>query len=322
MLRWQKSYFFKPDDFPLTILHAREHSSYPLHTHEFTEIVIVGQGEAKHITDFGTYEISEGDVFVIVPGEKHGYQCGRKKFELYNIIFDYQAFEKCISYLKKEASFNSLFTLEPKLRQKGKNIKKMKLSPYQLTIVKDLLSRIQDELNAKRTSYQDMCRALFTELLVFICRCYEKDISATRSDLIKIARVLEFIEKNYARKFYQRELLKICNMSRSTFQRVFLKTMGIAPLEYLIKVRLTHAIDLIASRRYNITEAAYETGFSDSNYFSRVFRKCFKTSPSMFIRKYNSTSQKNSLKPSKKFFLTFDNKRLKREHKCKRILRQ
>ncbi len=293
MLKWYKSHFFKSNDFPINILHTKPHPSCPLHIHDFTEMVIIGQGKAKHITDYGTSEISEGDVFVIIPGEKHGYKCNDENFEVYNIIFDFSTFEKSMFALKKSASFKALFNLEPILRQKGENIKKMKLSPYQLTISRDILSRIQEELSKKQSSYEDMCRALITELFVFICRCYEEVPISTHPELIRIAHVLEFIEKNYDKKISQSELLKICHMSRSSFQRTFLKSTGTTPKKYIIKVRLAHAVDLIATKKYNITGAAYATGFSDSNYFSRIFRRYFKMSPSTFIKQCSSIALNN-----------------------------
>ena len=55
--------------------------------------------------------------------------------------------------------------------------------------------------------------------------------------------------------------------------------VGCSSTEFIRAVRLKEAVKLIASGRCNISEAAYETGFSSPTYFTRRFREFFGKSP-------------------------------------------
>ena len=52
--------------------------------------------------------------------------------------------------------------------------------------------------------------------------------------------------------------------------------------DYIKQRRMAKACELL-KKGYNVSETAYRAGFSDPNYFSKVFRKTFGMSPSDFI---------------------------------------
>ena len=68
-------------------------------------------------------------------------------------------------------------------------------------------------------------------------------------------------------------------MSRSTLNRNFLKAFGMSPMRYLNKLRLDHAAKLLNSSNLSISEISRQSGFEDSNYFSRIFHKKFGVPP-------------------------------------------
>ncbi|MFZ2657026.1 MAG: helix-turn-helix domain-containing protein, partial [Victivallales bacterium] len=51
------------------------------------------------------------------------------------------------------------------------------------------------------------------------------------------------------------------------------------PADYIIRLRTRHAADLLKNRNIRIFEIASASGFHDSNYFSRIFRKHYGRSP-------------------------------------------
>ena len=56
--------------------------SYPIHIHQFAELVICTKGETKILTDSGSAQIKEGDMALIPPFAPHGYQSS-KRCEVY-----------------------------------------------------------------------------------------------------------------------------------------------------------------------------------------------------------------------------------------------
>lgn len=61
--------------------------------------------------------------------------------------------------------------------------------------------------------------------------------------------------------------------------RAFRKEYGVTPLEYLNRLRIKHACRLLEEGDATLKRIANACGFSDANYFGRVFRKCVGVSP-------------------------------------------
>ena len=69
-------------------------------------------------------------------------------------------------------------------------------------------------------------------------------------------------------------------MSPSGLQRAFLQRLGISPKQYIIKLRMTKALQLLVEGRLTVKEIAPACGFSDEKYFSRAFREKYGYPPS------------------------------------------
>ncbi len=65
-------------------------------------------------------------------------------------------------------------------------------------------------------------------------------------------------------------------------RRLFRQEHGMAPHEYLIKLRLDHAAHLLRYEGASVSEAAFRSGFYDPLYFSRLFRRQMGTPPSQW----------------------------------------
>ena len=68
-------------------------------------------------------------------------------------------------------------------------------------------------------------------------------------------------------------------MAPSTLLPVFRKVTGYSPIDYLLHVRLAKAAEMLQKTELPISEIALECGFTDSNYFSRQFRRHCNSSP-------------------------------------------
>jgi AraC family transcriptional regulator of adaptative response / methylphosphotriester-DNA alkyltransferase methyltransferase len=75
--------------------------------------------------------------------------------------------------------------------------------------------------------------------------------------------------------------------SRSGFSpqhlnRVFRRTLGVTPLQYLNRRRMEHAAALLRDGRLTVSAVGQQVGFADPYYFSRVFSQHFKQSPTEY----------------------------------------
>lgn len=95
----------------------------------------------------------------------------------------------------------------------------------------------------------------------------------------------------YLHRFYSNPGLSVeavCNeihMSRSSLQRKFIRYFGITAKEYILKLRMNKALDLLNEGGYSIKNISNLCGFEDEKYFSRVFKKRYGHSPASFATK-------------------------------------
>lgn len=74
------------------------------------------------------------------------------------------------------------------------------------------------------------------------------------------------------------------NTSRSTLYRKIKKATGCSPTEYIKKIQLKKAAELLKSNYGNVSEVAYETGFNNLSYFAKCFRERFGVTPTKYIQ--------------------------------------
>lgn len=113
------------------------------------------------------------------------------------------------------------------------------------------------------------------------------------SPLIK--KCIEQIRFYYQDPLSLESLANQCAVSASYLSTQFHKETGATVIEYIHNTRMQHAILLLNSTQHSITEIANLSGFSDSNYFTRIFKKRMGMSPKAyraFIQQNNEINDK------------------------------
>ena len=100
--------------------------------------------------------------------------------------------------------------------------------------------------------------------------------------LDKINRTIKYIDDNYSGNITTGMLADRLHISEGHFCHIFKEIVGKSAKEYLIEIRLQKATDLIRTTDLAITEIAFSCGFSDSNYFSRLFKKYIGCAPTSY----------------------------------------
>jgi len=92
--------------------------------------------------------------------------------------------------------------------------------------------------------------------------------------------VKQTVEANLFENLSLEELASLCDMGVSTFKRTFKKDFGVSPGRYIRSRRLEASAALLRDASLSVSEVAYQTGFSDPNYFSKSFHVKYGRSPS------------------------------------------
>jgi len=112
------------------------------------------------------------------------------------------------------------------------------------------------------------------ELLSFFCSLLHDPQS------VSLQRIME---DNYCFNLKLEQYAALCNRSLSAFKRDFQKQYNTTPGKWLLEKKLQHAMQLLTHKGKTVSEAAFESGFDNTSYFSRAFRTRFGMPPS-FIK--------------------------------------
>ncbi len=98
----------------------------------------------------------------------------------------------------------------------------------------------------------------------------------------RLNRLREHVEQSYSEPFSLEQAAGIAALESSYFSSYFHAKVGITFTEWLSRVRIEKAIELMKGSDLSITEVAYEVGFGDLRTFERAFKKHTRMTPLQF----------------------------------------
>lgn len=151
--------------------------------------------------------------------------------------------------------------------------------------INELFGKIISAVLAKNKYCEIEAAGYLTTLLSFLSR--ENSFYSESAGKVneKLFPALEYIRLNFNKKFTNRELSKLCNLSVSHFSHLFTQAIGMPPNQYCLSLRLNFAKQQLADTDFTVSEISYSSGFSDPLYFSKIFKKYIGISPNNYRRK-------------------------------------
>lgn len=254
----------------------------PLHWHYSMEMIYIKRGSGLVQVGFENFEASEGDIFVIQPGQLHGMRCLRgMKMEYENIIFEMDFIGS------RRVDTCSQKYLQPLINHKV-------MLPVYINKEHPLYGSIgacldiADKLNGQRPNGFEL--GVKGQMLAVISTLFQMatepaDASARDKNMTKIKNVLAMIEENYNEHLSVEEMSDECGYSASHFMRWFKESTGSSFTSYLIEYRLGKAANDLRSSQDTVLEIADNNGFDNLSNFNRLFKKRFGMTPSQFRNK-------------------------------------
>lgn len=232
-----------------------------MHTHPFTELFYIVEGQGKFFVDESVRFVKNDDFIIINPNVMHTeYSDGKTSFEYIVLGIDGLSFH---SQPDKKTNY-SLYNF--------KN--------YRTDMLFYMKSIIQ-ELHQKDSGYREICTNLLETLVLLTLRNTKSEFTVASSD--RISRECKFIEQYLDEHFS--ENISLDTLSRLTYMNkyymvhAFKKYKGISPINYLIDRRISEAKHLLQTTNYAVSKIAQAVGFSSQSYFSQVFRKELEMTP-------------------------------------------
>ena len=285
----------RPDDlfpdpsFPLNVfMYDYESSANDWHRHmTFYELVIVCSGTAENALPSGSELVTPGTVFLMPPGAVHRYTAIRR-FRHYNVLFTDALLntgnlnlarllaESPLSHFSETRPCSAFFHV-------GEN------ALSQLVL---MLETIRTEMSLRAPGWREAAFAEFIRLMIRLVRLASAPDREASGYSFQIGSAIRLMEARLGEELSLKTIAEAVHMSESCFRHHFFAVTGVAPIRYLIRMRLKKAL-LLLTTVTPIADIARLSGFSDQNYFTRQFRKQFGITPNMFRKQY--TAQKLSV---------------------------
>ncbi len=143
--------------------------------------------------------------------------------------------------------------------------------------VQDLMLYITDHASASAIHLIGyLC--LFLDALIQSSTAH-RDARGTRLKDFYIQEAVTYMEQHYQRDLTVEELADFCGLNRNYFSRLFKECMGCPPQEFLIRMRLSKAAELMRTGDAPIGEISTLCGYPNQLHFSRAFKKRYGIPP-------------------------------------------
>jgi len=241
------------------------------HTTPTHELIQVRQGHARIESRHASFEIGPGDVFIVPQNTPHrDIRTSGDDYRALYVFFRWPGGERQLRKLKPGVPFKS------------------ESARLHLQL---MLKELEDEYYGDRPGAPQRMRVILLEVLVALLRYAHqqnaphreaRQVLARRRRQKLMSRVREYLEQHCSETIGLVGLALHFDVSPFHLCRGFSQEFGMTLFEMLALIRIERAKALIRQGSMSMKEIARQTGFSNGNYFAKVFRRATGQSPSNF----------------------------------------
>ena len=255
----------------------------------FFEIAYITGGTAVHTLNGVSSLMKKGDYFIVDYGSCHSYTNSRD-FSLINCLFLPQMIDESLNGCECFEQLIQNCLIRYYRQYRGHTPENRILSDTNQTIF-SIIQKMCAEYSTKQTGYQELLRGYLLEILILSIRqMIQCDLSCTQTPQTQnsaVAQAILYLQKHYAQKSL---LSRFCAENHYSLQYIstrFYKETGMGAVEYLQKIRIEKACELLSGTDLSIQEVARLVGYEDAKSFYQLFRKRMHLAP----REYRKMSK-------------------------------
>lgn len=237
------------------------------------QMIYISKGLGHFVINGQENIVGEGNIVVFRPGESQHYYYDPNMIS--TVMYVHFTGTGCEDILMKSKIVNgNIFYI-------GKDIEFEKL-----------FSQMGQYFISKKSNYEMFCTSYLMLLFSFVGKILlGKDDGPSIFDS-RISNCYNYILTHYNEPLDMKELAHRAFLSESRLTHLFKQVSGYSPIDFLKYVRVERAKNLLGNYDYSISEIAASVGYSDQNYFCRVFKQICGVSPSEYRKQL---IQKNKL---------------------------
>lgn len=248
------------------------------HRHEAYELYLFLRGNVNFYIENSCYRLEPGDLLVINPEEMH------RSFSLDETEYERVTINLQKSYLHRISTpvthLSACFDYRPMGKGNIVHLEDAQLKQF-LQFTSDLEKALASD--AYGTDIQANC--CIAQLLVLTNTVFQ-NASFIPTDIMPdlVRKTMDYIEAHLAQDITLEQLASTFHLNSTYISRQFKKHTGLTLRSYIVDRRIALAKSYLYEG-LSITEACYQSGFSDYANFIRSFTKTVGISPGRFAKK-------------------------------------
>lgn len=252
------------------------------HFHSGMEILYIMEGSVIIIKGNTTELLKEGDIYVIEPKMLHSLKETDQRNSILVVQFDTKF---CDSYFPNFPDFcirRSRISPEDDITTGGEG---------GYASLKEIIGEFLQCQERKGPSFpfhimsmlNRLCAVLIDE--IGMDEIPEEEAEARKRNLVRIGRIIDYVNKNYMYKITLKQLAEHENLNMCYLSHFITRNLGMSFQKYLTQVRTQSAVELLLSSNKRVIDICIECGFSDSRYLNKAFMEQYGMTPLQFKKK-------------------------------------
>ncbi len=158
-------------------------------------------------------------------------------------------------------------------------------------LVRGLALALQAELRCGCPGGRWYGESLARALAVHLVRRYPESAMPARENegtlgRNRLRKAMEFIHLNLASEIRLDQLARTTGLSPYHFARLFKRSTGLAPHQYVIRRRVERARELLVTTSGGVSEIAVQSGFCDQSHLTTHFKRVYGVTPRVFVQEF------------------------------------
>ena len=245
-----------------------------LHQHNYFQMIGILNGGGIITIDENRYVIQKEMIYLIPPQALHSVHYGDKRTAPLKMI------DVKFSVMDTQL-FNNLLELSQSFRLEN-------FSRFSY-----MFEKMLNESAAKEKFYYNMINVYLYELLIGIIREKLCLVESRVDDVeqvpgneilhgVNVKNLCTYIYENYSNIISLDDLSMLASINKTTLIRIFKELYGTTPIQYINRIRLQKAEELLVNTNVSISEISEMVGFQSIHYFSRYFKQKKNCTPMEF----------------------------------------
>ncbi|MGV7107558.1 AraC family transcriptional regulator [Flavobacterium sp. U410] len=246
-----------------------------LKTHRtgFYFFLFIDKGSSTHKIDLHEQTVSDGQLLFVLPNQIHTLPKRKDGLEYYKLSFD----ENCLSLLPQQFSFLinplniQIISFDNASKQRVKSL---------FENLNQLLHSNNDQKNAA------VILAHLNSVLTEFDIAYFKSVTKENAQSKKIQKYIEFkvaVETHLTEQYSVNTIADNLSVTTNNLYKIVKEFSGVSPKEFITNRLMLEAQRKLHYSTLSVKELAYELGFNDPDYFSRLFKKATGKSVSNYL---------------------------------------